>query len=70
MAWAGLNQRQFPRIATECDISLSKEGDHAQIRTKTQNLGVGGVCLLLAEEFERFTNVQLSLRFDKSLGFL
>jgi len=65
MAWAGFNQRQFPRVATECDISLSKAGEKSQIRAKTQNLGAGGVCVLVPEEMERFSNVRLSIRFDK-----
>ena len=66
MAWAGFNQRQFPRVTTECDISLSKAGDESQIHAKTQNLGAGGVCVLVPEEMERFSSVQLSIRFDKS----
>jgi len=65
MSWAGLDQRAFPRVSTQCDIWI---GDRLQglIKTKTQNLGAGGVCVLLDRELEKLSRVRLRLTLKES----
>ena len=64
MTWGGLDQRAFPRFSVECDILI--EGKAGQpIRAKTENLGAGGVCVILKEALEKLTHVRLRLNLDK-----
>lgn len=63
MTWGGLDQRVFPRFSTGCDILIQgKKGP--PIRAKTENLGAGGVCVILGEELEKLTHVRLRLNLD------
>ena len=66
MSWAGLDQRVFPRISAQCSIAI---GDHLQglIKTKTQNLGAGGVCVILNREVEKLSRVHLRLTLKDSV---
>ena len=66
MSWAGLDQRAFPRVSTQCDIAV---GDHLQglIKTKTQNLGAGGVCVILNRQVEKLSRVHLRLTLEDSI---
>ena len=65
MSWTGLDQRAFPRISAQCDIAI---GDHLQglIKTKTQNLGAGGVCVILNCQVEKLSRVHLRLTLKDS----
>ena len=60
MSWAGLDQRAFPRVSAKCDIWI---GDRPQntIKTKTQNLGAGGACVILDRQIEKLSRVHLRL---------
>ena len=66
--WAGLDQRVFPRFSASCDIAISGEGE--TLKAKTQNIGVGGVCLILNKALEKFSQVRLRLVLDKSLPMI
>ena len=63
MAWSGLDQRGFPRIAVQCDI-LIREGSTEVIKTKTENLGGGGVCVILGQPLEKFSKVRLRVTLE------
>ncbi len=65
MGWAGLDQRVFPRFSTRCDITISGGGE--TIKTKTQNIGIGGVCVILGQALEKLSQVKLRLVLDESL---
>ena len=66
MGWAGLDQRAFPRISSRCDVMIR---DHigGTLKTKTQNLGGGGVCVILNQEIEKLSKVRLRLSLEQSL---
>ena len=64
MSWGGLDQRVFPRVSARCDISIHDRMG-GPIKTKTQNLGLGGVCVLLNRELEKLTRVHLHLMLDE-----
>lgn len=65
MGWVGLDQRVFPRFSARCDITISGGGE--TLKTKTQNIGVGGVCTILKKELEKLSQVKLRLILDESL---
>ena len=60
MGWAGLDQRAFPRIDARCDIWIGDQIGEI-VKTKTQNLGAGGICVISEREFEKLTRVHLRL---------
>ncbi len=63
MGWGGLDQRVFPRVSTRCDI-LIHDRLGGTIQAKTQNLGAGGVCVILNRELEKLSQVHLRLTLD------
>ena len=65
MGWAGLDQREFPRVSAQCDISIHDRIGGA-IKAKTQNLGVGGVCVILSRELEKLSVVHLKVTLENS----
>ncbi len=65
MGWAGLDQREFPRYSARCDITISDGGE--TLKSKTQNVGVGGVCVLLNKELQKLSQVKLHLVMDESM---
>ncbi|VAX37500.1 hypothetical protein MNBD_UNCLBAC01-557 [hydrothermal vent metagenome] len=61
--WESLNRRKFPRVNYPCLVIIRKEEDDEQnvILTHTENVGVGGVCVILKKDVKRFTKVDLEL---------
>ena len=60
MSWSGLDQRAFPRISARCDIIIH-DRIGGLVKTKTQNLGPGGACVLLNRSVEKLSHVHLRL---------
>ena len=60
-SWSGLNQRNFPRVAAKCDIWILDVASGDPIQTTTENVGGGGVCVILREELEKLSTVRLRL---------
>lgn len=60
--WDGLNRRKFPRVNYPCLIILrhNHAGPEAML-THTENLGIGGVCVILKKSIKLFTMVELEL---------
>ena len=62
MAWSGgLDQRAFPRFSTHCDIAIENQQFSQGFKAKTQNLGVGGVCVILDQGLEKLSQVRVRL---------
>ncbi len=66
MMWDGFNQRKFPRINIRCEITIQAKASRQPITTMTENLGLGGVCVILRERLERFAACQLRLELPES----
>ena len=64
MSWAGLDQRVFPRFSARCDIAISGGGQ--TIKTQTQNIGIGGLRVILNQELEKLSQVRLRFVLDES----
>jgi Tfp pilus assembly protein PilZ len=61
MIWEGINQRKFPRVSYKCLIRVSKDGREETIETYTENIGAGGICVILERDFGLFEDVSLEV---------
>lgn len=62
--WQGIDQRRFPRASYKCVVTLRQEGKPFAISTVTENVGLGGICVLLDKSFDIFSVVDLELSLD------
>lgn len=62
-SWDGLERRKFPRAHYPCLIVIrhNNRREPEAILTHTENLGIGGVCVILKSSIKLFTNVELEL---------
>jgi len=60
--WDGLNRRKFPRANYPCLIIIrhNRVGPEAML-THTENIGIGGVCVILKRSIKLFTPVELEV---------
>jgi len=62
MNWEGMDRRKFPRVMYPCMVKVvSSDGPHPQILTHTENIGQGGLCVILKNEIKLFTPVELEV---------
>lgn len=59
--WDSLNRRRFPRVSLKCEIEILDKEKPLRYSAMTENVGAGGVCLLLDKELPRFAMVDLRL---------
>jgi len=59
--WNGINRRRFPRANYKCLISIKKRLTAKTISTNTENIGAGGICVLLKEDLGLFQGVDVEL---------
>ncbi len=62
--WQGIDQRRFPRAKYKCVVSLRQPGGASTIASATENIGMGGVCVLLDKGLDIFSPVELELTLD------
>src|SRR5262245_42535232 len=58
--WDGFNQRKFPRLNLRCEIDIVSDAQ-SPFHVTTENIGVGGVCVILDKALERFSKCHLRL---------
>lgn len=63
--WDGFNKRKFPRLNLRCEITVHSDHYPSPIPTTTENLGSGGVCVILNKPLERFSKCRLRLELDE-----
>ncbi|MFH1655148.1 MAG: PilZ domain-containing protein [Candidatus Omnitrophota bacterium] len=62
MMWEGVNRRKFPRAKYPCLVIIRKNHDEPEaMLTHTENLGIGGVCVVLKKNLGMFAPVELEL---------
>ena len=62
MDWEGKDRRQFPRVMYPCMVKVIPTGGSQQhILTHTENVGLGGLCVILKNEIKLFTPVELEV---------
>lgn len=61
--WDGLDRRKFPRVNYPCLVIIRHEqnGEDDVILTHTENVGIGGVCVILKKNIDMFTAVEIEL---------
>ena len=60
--WDGLDRRKFPRVFYPCLVVLkSSAGDKNVILTHTENIGTGGICVILKQNIRIFSPVDVEL---------
>ena len=59
--WDGINRRKFPRANYKCLISIKKRLTAKTISTQTENIGAGGICIIIKEDLGLFQGVDLEL---------
>jgi len=59
--WNGINRRKFPRASYKCLITIKKRLTAKIISTNTENIGAGGICVIIKEDLGLFQGVDLEL---------
>lgn len=61
--WDGLNRRKFPRVIYPCLVVIQngQVDNRDVILTHTENIGIGGVCVILKTDLKMFSHVDLEL---------
>ncbi|MFA5145852.1 MAG: PilZ domain-containing protein [Candidatus Omnitrophota bacterium] len=65
--WNGINRRRFPRASYKCLITIKKRLNAKTISTNTENIGAGGICVIIKEDLGLFQGVDLELHIDDDL---
>ncbi|MEE8360063.1 MAG: PilZ domain-containing protein [Candidatus Omnitrophota bacterium] len=67
--WNGINRRKFPRINYKCIITIKSVGEIPKIiTTHTENVGMGGICVMLRDYLDLFKMVELEVLFENGSG--
>ena len=62
MGWEGMDRRKFPRVMYPCLVkAVSSERPQEPILTHTENIGLGGLCVILRKEIKLFTAVEMEV---------
>lgn len=59
--WSGINRRKFPRANYPCKITVKRKDHPDKISTHTENIGIGGICVLLPKDLGIFAPVEINL---------
>jgi c-di-GMP-binding flagellar brake protein YcgR len=63
--WNGINRRKFPRANYKCLITIKKRLTAKTISTNTENIGAGGICVIIKEDLGLFQGVDLELFIEE-----
>ena len=61
MAWEGVNRRRFPRVNYPCTVRIRRKGDAEMFNTATENIGCGGICIILPKDIGMFSRVETEI---------
>ncbi|NQV04411.1 MAG: PilZ domain-containing protein [Candidatus Omnitrophica bacterium] len=59
--WGGINRRKFPRANYPCKITVKRKDHPDSLSTHTENIGIGGICVLLPKDLGIFAPVEIRL---------
>jgi hypothetical protein len=67
--WDGFDKRQFPRLNLRCEISIkTNPASVSPLKAVTENLGIGGVAVILDQSVERFSQCHVRLELSPELA--
>ena len=61
MIWEGIDQRKFPRAEYPCKVMIIGSRPKEIFSTHTENIGIGGICVVLSKELAKFFPVSIIL---------
>jgi Tfp pilus assembly protein PilZ len=62
MNWKGTDRRQFPRVMYPCMVKIiSSNKEQELMLTHTENIGQGGLCVIVKKEIELFAPVAMEV---------
>ncbi len=61
MGWGGIDTRRSVRVSFECNVIVKKGGTSLIFKTETEDISVGGICVILEKALLRQTPVELEL---------
>ncbi len=64
--WTGIDRRKFPRASYKCLISIKRRLTSKSIATHTENIGAGGICVIIREDLGLFQGVDLEVYLEDS----
>lgn len=64
MTWQGVNKRIFPRANYPCVVKIKSKENSDTFHTKTENIGCGGICVMLPKEIGRFSPVEIEIDLE------
>ena len=59
--WGGINRRKFPRASYPCVLAVKRKDQQDTLSTQTENIGVGGICVILPKDLGIFAPVEIRL---------
>lgn len=59
--WTGLESRKFPRLKTNCQIFLQNDSERKSLISSTENIGVGGLCVIINQPLSKMSQVKIEL---------
>ena len=62
--WNGIDRRKFPRAVYKCLITIKRRLTSKTISTQTENIGAGGICVLIKEDLGLFQGVDLEVYLE------
>lgn len=62
--WNGINRRKFPRANYECQITIKKRLNAKSISTQTENIGAGGICVIIGDDLGLFQGVDVEININ------
>lgn len=67
--WDGFDHRKFPRVNAECRIYIKKDQSQSSpLIAKTENIGVGGLCVVLREALPKLSSLRIQLDLQDGEG--
>lgn len=68
MIWQGMDKRRFPRAEYPCKVVVLRHDLKETFSTHTENIGTGGICVILPKELPKFCSVRILLYLKNSGG--
>lgn len=65
--WQGIDQRRFPRAKYKCTVILQQKGQASRFQSVTENIGLGGICVLLNQNLDVFSSVELEVNLEDGM---
>ncbi len=66
--WQGINKRNFPRVERKIVVNARFKDGVEHVTAHTENIGCGGICVLLDKELEKFSQLTLQLQLEDGKG--